>query len=216
MTDVNEEYTRQMTDSTEGMTPAQRAEAYEAEAARIIDRTIRKLPEGVETDASRKLVELIVQAAVLRMSAATNALLDNAAMATSPVTLTDTNAARYRWLRERCYKDGGRLLVAVGGADDIAFGNMNEGFDTLVDKAREARAVAHVVCSQAYQETRRDEPADWDAARQAYVEAERRAQAADRVEFNSGIHTSDYEKPPRQYITDGTGWREPADGLPED
>jgi hypothetical protein len=118
------------------MTPLQRAEAYEAEAARMIDRTIRKLPEGVTTDASRKLVCLIVEAAVLRMSEATNALLDNAALATSPVTLTDTNAARYRWLRERCYKDGDRLIIAVSGADQIAFGNMNEAFDTLVDEAR--------------------------------------------------------------------------------
>jgi hypothetical protein len=60
-----------MTD-TEGMTPTERANAYEVEAAQMIDRTIRKLPEGVTTAASLKLVELIVLAAVERMSAATN------------------------------------------------------------------------------------------------------------------------------------------------
>jgi hypothetical protein len=61
------------------MTPLQRAEAYEAEAAQMIDRTIRKLPEGVETDASRKLVDLIVQSAVARMTDTLTAVLDNAA-----------------------------------------------------------------------------------------------------------------------------------------
>jgi hypothetical protein len=115
------------------------------------------------------LVELIVQAAVERMTGSVRPLLDKAMMASYPAYLTDdkgaitpldADSARYRWLRERCYKDGDRLLVAVGGADDIAFGNMNEGFDTLVDKARESRLASHVVCSQAYQETRRDEPAD--------------------------------------------------------
>ena len=59
-----------MIDSTEGMTPLQRAKALEVEAAQMIDRTIRKLPEGVTTEASRKLVGLIVEAAVERMSAA--------------------------------------------------------------------------------------------------------------------------------------------------
>ncbi len=57
--------------STEGMTNAERATAYEAEAASLIDRTIRKLPEGVTTAQSARLVELIVQAAVLRVAAAT-------------------------------------------------------------------------------------------------------------------------------------------------
>jgi hypothetical protein len=51
------------------MTPMQRAEALEVEAAHMIDRTIRKLPEGVTTEASRKLVSLIVEAAVERMRA---------------------------------------------------------------------------------------------------------------------------------------------------
>lgn len=52
---------------TDSMTPAERATAYEVEAAQIIDRTIRKLPEGVTSAASLKLVELIVQAAVERI-----------------------------------------------------------------------------------------------------------------------------------------------------
>ena len=52
-----------------GMTPAERAQAYEVEAAGLIDRTIRKLPEGVTTEASLKLVKLIVEAAVARIGA---------------------------------------------------------------------------------------------------------------------------------------------------
>jgi len=71
------------------MTNAERATAYEAEAASLIDRTIRKLPEGIGTEASRKLVELIVQAATARAMEALRPLLDNAAMASSPIYLTD-------------------------------------------------------------------------------------------------------------------------------
>lgn len=67
---------------TDPMTPAERATAYEVEAAQMIDRTIRKLPEGVTTAASLKLVELIVQAAVERMSAVTN-------IAVNPPYVTD-------------------------------------------------------------------------------------------------------------------------------
>jgi hypothetical protein len=51
-----------MTDSE--MTPDQRAEALIAEAARMIDRSIRHLPHGVSSNESKKLVELIVEAAV--------------------------------------------------------------------------------------------------------------------------------------------------------
>lgn len=58
------------------MTAAQRAEAYETEAARIIDRTIRKLPESVTTEASLKLVKLIVEAAVLRLRSSQTARTD--------------------------------------------------------------------------------------------------------------------------------------------
>lgn len=58
-----------MSDETP-MTDADRATAYEVEAAQLIDRTIRKLPEGITTAQSLKLVELIVQAAVLRVKSA--------------------------------------------------------------------------------------------------------------------------------------------------
>jgi hypothetical protein len=57
-----------MTDSE--MTPDQRAEALIAEAARMIDRSIRHLPHGVISNESKKLVELIVEAAVERMKIA--------------------------------------------------------------------------------------------------------------------------------------------------
>jgi hypothetical protein len=57
-----------MTDS-EGMTSCERAEALIAEAARMIDRSIRHLPHGVSSNESKKLVELIVEAAVERMTA---------------------------------------------------------------------------------------------------------------------------------------------------
>jgi hypothetical protein len=57
-----------MTDETE-MTAEQRAEAYEVEAASLIDRSIHRLPEGIGNGASLKLVQLIVQAAVERMRA---------------------------------------------------------------------------------------------------------------------------------------------------
>lgn len=53
------------------MTNAERATAYEVEAAQLIDRTIRKLPESVTSAQSLKLVELIVQAAVLRVASLT-------------------------------------------------------------------------------------------------------------------------------------------------
>lgn len=59
-----------MTDETP-MTATERATAYEVEAAQLIDRTIRKLPDGITTSQSLKLVELIVQAAVLRVAALT-------------------------------------------------------------------------------------------------------------------------------------------------
>lgn len=55
-----------MSTDTEGMTPLQRAEALEVEAAQLIDRTIRKLPEGVTSEASLKLVRLIVEATLCR------------------------------------------------------------------------------------------------------------------------------------------------------
>jgi len=74
---------------TEGMTPLQRAEALEVEAAQMIDRTIRKLPEGVTSEASLKLVRLIVEAAVERLSGCVRQMLDNAALAPHPMYATD-------------------------------------------------------------------------------------------------------------------------------
>jgi hypothetical protein len=46
------------------------------------------------------------------------------------------DAARYRWIRECVFKDGDSLGYLVRGADDLAYGNMSEGFDMLVDEAR--------------------------------------------------------------------------------
>jgi len=65
MTDVSDEHARAMDEAP--MTTGQRAEALIAEAARMIDRSIRHLPHGVSSNESKKLVELIVEAAVLKV-----------------------------------------------------------------------------------------------------------------------------------------------------
>ena len=67
MTDVSDEYARAMDETP--MSSDDRATALIAEAARMIDRSIRHLPHGVSSNESLKLVELIVEAAVERMSA---------------------------------------------------------------------------------------------------------------------------------------------------
>lgn len=52
-----------------------------------------------------------------------------------------TDAARYRWLRSRVFKDGGDLGVQVAGAyDGFVGGSMAEGFDAAVDAARKEQS----------------------------------------------------------------------------
>lgn len=87
MTDVSDEYARAMDETP--MSSDEYATALIAEAARLIDRSIRHLPHGVSSNESLKLVELIVEAAVERMRPAVLALLDSAVLASHPMYVTD-------------------------------------------------------------------------------------------------------------------------------
>lgn len=47
------------------------------------------------------------------------------------------DAERYRWLRNRVFKDGGDLGIQVAGAyDNFVGGSMADGFDAAIDAAR--------------------------------------------------------------------------------
>jgi hypothetical protein len=71
MTDVSEEYARRMGESTEGMTPLQRATAYEVEAAQLIDKvTGRGYWSGEPSREATRLVDLLMEAAVERIEGA--------------------------------------------------------------------------------------------------------------------------------------------------
>lgn len=143
-----------MTVDTEGMTPAERATAYEVEAAQMIDRTIRKLPEGVTSAASLKLVELIVQAAVERMSAA-----------------------------ERCPET---WQPAVGGAvGRCTLPQGHPGKHLMGSRSGVSYVYPGEVCH--------DSPASRGelATGVTQNEAGRRAQTADRVEFNESVRRTE-------------------------
>jgi hypothetical protein len=45
------------------------------------------------------------------------------------------DAARYRWLRGRAYKDGATLAIDVAVIDDIAIGDFGEFIDYTADAA---------------------------------------------------------------------------------
>ena len=45
------------------------------------------------------------------------------------------DAARYRWLRARAYKDGATLAIDVAVIDDVAIGDFGEFIDATADAA---------------------------------------------------------------------------------
>jgi len=51
------------------------------------------------------------------------------------------DAARYRWLRERLYKDGADVCASVSNAYDIYSGSLSEIFDTAIDAAMKEQPV---------------------------------------------------------------------------
>lgn len=52
----------------------------------------------------------------------------------------ERDAARYRWLRERVFKDGGNLAVEIADAyDKFVGGSMADGLDTAIDTFLKAR-----------------------------------------------------------------------------
>jgi hypothetical protein len=150
------------------MTPLQRAEAYEVEAAHVLDKvTKRGYWTGEVSPEAAKFVDLIVQAAVLRMSAATNALLDNTAMASHPIYATDGKTIKPV---ARCSKmwpigrgDHGELLT---GTCILTLGH--EGKCQLLS----ASGIPYIMPGEIDHEPNPET---------------RRAQAADRVEFDESV-----------------------------
>jgi len=51
------------------------------------------------------------------------------------------DAARYRWLRERLYKDGADVCASVSNAYDIYSGSLSEIFDAAIDAAMKEQPV---------------------------------------------------------------------------
>lgn len=62
----------------------------------------------------------------------------------------EADAARYRWLRGRAYKDGETLALEVAVIDDLAIGDFGEFIDASIDNAR-ASASAPVAHSKSQQ-----------------------------------------------------------------
>jgi hypothetical protein len=169
-----------MNDSTEGMTPAERAEAYEAEAARIIDKvTGRGYWSGEPSKEAVELVDLLVQAASARTVEAMRQMLDNAAMANrAPKALTPQEShfadqidgllervKRIETAPARCPET---WQPAVGG--DVGRCTLPTG-----------HTGKHLMASQS--------GVPWaHPGEVCHDSPERRAQAADRVEYNVGVH----------------------------
>jgi hypothetical protein len=192
MTDVSEEYARRTGESTEGTTPLERATAYEVEAAQLIDRTIRKLPEGVTSAASLKLVELIVQAAVLRISAAREVPHCQKTWSIGQGKLYGEDVAQEQMAQAGL--ESTEKVLTLRDLPPIRHGESIVNYNERLTPEQSAVFEQHCadIFNSDFTSEKKRPPASPDVI-PGEVDNEpnpetRRARAADRVEFNVGVH----------------------------